>query len=116
MQTRNGSNSDTMERSTPSSVQLQATTPPTTAQPHPNPLLAAKGRIAPTPGNPKGYPPYELTNVHSFTNSQIVYYITNGQVTNFTTLQKAKKAHNKMFRSLGYNGNSNIDETVNQPT
>ena len=42
---------------------------PTLLQPHSNPALAAIGRIEPTPSNPKGYPPYKLTKVPSYTNS-----------------------------------------------
>jgi hypothetical protein len=42
---------------------------PTLSQPHSNPALTAIGRIKPTPSNPKGYPPYELTKVPNYTNS-----------------------------------------------
>ena len=114
MQTHNSSNSDTMEHSTPSSVQPQATTPPATAQPHPNPALAALGRIEPTPGNPKGYPRYELTDVYSYTNTQLNYYLKSRQITNLAAFQKAKKARDELFRSLGNDGNTDIEEMANQ--
>jgi hypothetical protein len=54
---------------------------PTSFQPHLNPTLAAMGRIIPTPGNLKGYPPYELVKVLGYTNCQILYYICGGQIT-----------------------------------
>jgi hypothetical protein len=51
---------------------------PTSFQPHLNPTLATMGRITPTLGNLKGYPPYELTKVLGYTNHQILYYIRGG--------------------------------------
>jgi hypothetical protein len=55
------------------------------------------GRITPTPGNPKGYPPYELAKVLGYTNHQILYYIYRGQITNSTAFQKAKKSHDELL-------------------
>jgi hypothetical protein len=51
---------------------------PTSSQPYLNPTLAAMGRIIPTLGNPKGYPPYKLVKVLGYTNCQILYYIRGG--------------------------------------
>jgi hypothetical protein len=65
------------------------------------------GRITPTPGNPKGYPPYELTKVLGYTNCQILYYICRGQITDSAAFQKAKKSHDELLQSLGDNSNSN---------
>jgi hypothetical protein len=42
---------------------------PALSQPHSDPALAAIGRIEPNPGNPKGYPPYELSKVPGYTNA-----------------------------------------------
>jgi hypothetical protein len=41
---------------------------PAFSQPYSDPALAAIGRIEPNPGNPKGYPPYELSKVPGYTN------------------------------------------------
>jgi hypothetical protein len=41
---------------------------PALSQPHSDPTLAAIRRIKPNPGNPKGYPPYELSKVPGYTN------------------------------------------------
>jgi hypothetical protein len=65
------------------------------------------GRIIPTLGNLKGYPPYELVKVLGYTNCQILYYICRGQITDSAVFQKAKKSHDELLRSLGDNGDSN---------
>ena len=51
---------------------------PVLLQPHLNPALIIVGRIEPTPSNPKGYPPYNLLKVPSYTNVQILYYLRGG--------------------------------------
>jgi hypothetical protein len=73
---------------------------PALSQPHSDPALAAIRRIEPNPGNPKGYPPYELSKVPGYTNMQIVYYLHRGQITNFAVFQKLKKSHDKLLWSL----------------
>jgi hypothetical protein len=70
------------------------------------------GRIIPTPGNPKGYPPYELAKVLGYTNRQILYYIRGGQVTDSVAFQKAKKSHDELLWSLGDNSDSNNKSTT----
>jgi hypothetical protein len=70
---------------------------PILLQPHSNPALAIIGRIEPIPSNPKGYPPYELTKVPGYTNSQIIYYLCRGQITDFAAFQKIKKSHDELF-------------------
>jgi hypothetical protein len=70
---------------------------PTLLQPHSNPALAAIRRIEPTPSNPKGYPPYKLAKVPSYTNSQIIYYLCRGQITNFAAFQKIKKSRDELL-------------------
>jgi hypothetical protein len=42
---------------------------PALSQPYSDPALAAIRRIEPNPGNPKGYPPYELSKVPGYTNT-----------------------------------------------
>jgi hypothetical protein len=70
---------------------------PTLSQPYSNPALATIRRIEPTPSNPKGYPPYKLTKVPSYTNSQIIYYLCGGQITNFAAFQKIKKSRDELL-------------------
>jgi hypothetical protein len=76
------------------------------------------GRIIPTLGNPKGYPPYELVKVLGYTNCQILYYICRGQITDSAAFQKAKKSHDELLQSLGDNSNSNDESTTlpHEPT
>jgi hypothetical protein len=75
---------------------------------------ASLGRITPTLGNPKGYPRYKLSKVPSYTNTQILYYLRGGQITDFAAFQKLKKSRDELFRSLGKNGDSN-DESETLP-
>jgi hypothetical protein len=88
---------------------------PTLSQPHSNPALAAIGRIEPTPSNPKGYPPYELAKVPGYTNSQIIYYLRGGQITDFAAFQKIKKSRDELLRSLGESGDSD-GESITPPS
>jgi hypothetical protein len=75
-------------------------------QPHLDPTLAANGRIIPAPSNPKGYPPYELLKVLSYTNNQILYYLCWGQITDSAAFLKIKKSRDELLQSLGKNSNS----------
>ena len=68
--------------------------------PHPNSQLANLGRICPTTTNLKGYPPYDVSNVTSYTNAQINYYLGQNMITNITAFQKAKKVRNKLFQDI----------------
>jgi hypothetical protein len=68
--------------------------------PHPDSQLADLGRICPTSTNPKGYPPYDVSKVTSYTNSQINYYLRQNMIPNITTFQKAKKIRDELFRDI----------------
>lgn len=68
--------------------------------PHPDSQLADLGRICPTPTNPKGYPPYDVSKVTSYTNAQINYYLRRNMITNITAFQKAKKIRDELFRDI----------------
>ena len=68
--------------------------------PHPDSQLADLGRICPTPTNPKGYPPYDVSKVTSYTNSQISYYLRRNMIPNITAFQKAKKIRDELFRDI----------------
>ena len=37
-------------------------------------------RAQPTPKNPRGYPPFNMSFVPSYTNNQITYYYTTGAI------------------------------------
>jgi hypothetical protein len=65
--------------------------------PHPNSQLADLGRIYPILTNLKGYPPYNVPKVTSYTNSQINYYLRRNMISNITTFQKAKKIRDELF-------------------
>jgi hypothetical protein len=62
-----------------------------------DPAFAVIRRIEPTPSNPKGYPPYELSKVPGYTNMQIIHYLHGGQIADFTAFQKLKKSHDKLL-------------------
>jgi hypothetical protein len=98
-----------------SEANISSEVSPTLLQPHSNPALATIGRIEPTPSNPKGYPPYELTKVPGYTNSQIVYYLCGGQITNFAAFQKIKKSHDELLQSLGESSNSGSESIAPPP-
>ena len=87
----------------------------TLSQPYSNPALIAIRRIKPTPSNPKGYPPYELAKVPGYTNSQIIYYLYGGQITNFAAFQKIKKSCDELLQSLGESNDLN-GESITPPS
>jgi hypothetical protein len=89
--------------------------PSASMQPHPDPTLAANGRIIPAPGNPKGYPPYELSKVLGYTNNQILYYLCRGQITDSAAFLKIKKSRDELLQSLGKNGNSSNESEETLP-
>jgi hypothetical protein len=68
--------------------------------PHPNSQLADIGRILPTVNNPKGYPPYDVAKVTSYTNSQIAYYLKRNMIKDITAFQKAKKIRDEIYRGI----------------
>jgi hypothetical protein len=71
-----------------------------TVYPHPDSQLADLGRICPTLTNPKGYPPYDVSKVTSYTNSQINYYLRRNMIPNISAFQKAKKVRDELFRDI----------------
>jgi len=73
---------------------------------HPDPHLAARNRIQPTQANPKGYPPFELRQMPSYTNNQLRYYLTRGQVTDISTFTKAQRLREDLNRSVGLRGDT----------
>jgi hypothetical protein len=89
--------------------------PSASMQPHLDPTLATNGRIIPAPGNPKGYPPYELLKVLGYTNNQILYYLCRGQITDSAAFLKIKKSRNELLQSLGKNGNSSNESEETLP-
>ena len=89
--------------------------PESDGQPHPNPRLAALGRITPSPGNPKGYPPFNLAHVAGYTNNQLVYYLQTHQVPDLVAFQKAKKARDELLRSFDHNGESDEEQGRDTP-
>jgi len=68
--------------------------------PHPNSQLADIGRILPTVNNPKGYPPYDVAKVTSYTNSQIAYYLKRNMIKDITAFQKVKKIRDEIYRGI----------------
>ena len=68
--------------------------------PHPNSQLADIGRIRPTVNNPKGYPPYDVAKVTSYTNSQIAYYLKRNMIKDITAFQKVKKIRDEIYRGI----------------
>jgi hypothetical protein len=67
---------------------------------HPNSQLADIGRILPTVNNPKGYPPYDVAKVTSYTNSQIAYYLKRNMIKDITAFQKVKKIRDEIYRGI----------------
>jgi hypothetical protein len=52
--------------------------------------------------------------VPSYTNSQIVYYLRRGQITDFAAFQKIKKSRDELLQSLGESGDSD-GESITPP-
>jgi hypothetical protein len=53
--------------------------------------------------------------VPSYTNSQIIYYLHRGQITNFAAFQKIKKSRDELLQSLGESGNSGSESIAPPP-
>jgi hypothetical protein len=52
--------------------------------------------------------------VPGYTNSQIIYYLHRGQITNFAAFQKIKKSRDELLQSLGESGDSD-DKSITLP-
>jgi hypothetical protein len=52
--------------------------------------------------------------VPGYTNSQIIYYLHRGQITDFIAFQKIKKSCDELLQSLGESGNSD-GESITPP-
>jgi len=79
---------------------------------HPDPHLAARNRIQPTQANPKGYPPFELRQMPSYTNNQLRYYLTRGQVTDMSAFTKAQRLREDLNRSVGLRGDTDDEDEL----
>ena len=44
------------------------------------PTTNPNARVEPTDDNPRGYPPFDMSLVPSYTNSQLTYYFTSGAI------------------------------------
>jgi hypothetical protein len=53
--------------------------------------------------------------VPGYTNSQIIYYLCGGQITNFAAFQKIKKSHDELLQSLGESGDLD-SESITPPS
>src|SRR5436190_3906231 len=73
-----------------------------------NPTANPHARVAPTPDNPRGYPPFDMERVPNYTNNQITYYYTTGaipaaELTRFHQLMKQRKVSLEL---IGWDGMS----------
>src|SRR2546430_11374570 len=73
--------------------------PPTT-RPH--------ARVAPTNDNPRGYPPFDMRLVPSYTNNQLTYYFTTGAIPaeDQPEFQRLMKDRRDSLQLLGWDGAS----------
>jgi len=79
---------------------------------HPDPHLAARNRIQPTQANPKGYPPFDLRQMPSYTNNQLRYYLTRGQVTDMGAFIKAQRQREDLNRTQGLRGDTDDEDEL----
>jgi len=79
---------------------------------HPDPHLAARNRIQPTQANPRGYPPFDLRQMPSYTNNQLRYYLTRGQVTDMGAFIKAQRQREDLNRALGLRGDTDDEDEL----
>ena len=85
------------------------------APPNPEPDPNPRARGDPTPGNPRGYPPFNINLVPSYTNNQLTYYFTTGAIpaAEQARFQKLMKERKISLDLLGWNGES--DQGNNEP-
>jgi hypothetical protein len=81
---------------------------------HPDPHLEARNRIQPTQANPKGYPPFDLRQMPSYTNNQLRYYLTRGQVTDMSAFTKAQHQREDLNRTLGLRGDTDDEDELSR--
>lgn len=79
------------------------------------PFTNPHSRLTPTPGNPRGYPPFDMRLVPNYTNNQITHYYTTGAIpaadqTRFHQLMKQRKTSLDL---IGWDGESVEDEGNN---
>jgi hypothetical protein len=76
------------------------------------PATNPRARVASTPENPHGYPPFDMRLVPNYTNNQITFYYTTGVIpaaeqTRFQQLMKQRKTSMDL---IGWDGASDDDE------
>jgi hypothetical protein len=76
------------------------------------PITNPHARVAPTPENPRGYPPFDMRLVPNYTNNQLTYYYTSGAIpaaeqTRFQQLMKQRKTSLDL---LGWDGASDEND------
>src|SRR5438034_712497 len=85
--------------------------PPTTAgsASRAPPTTRPHARVTPTNDNPRGYPPFDMRLVPSYTNNQLTYYFTTGAIpaADQAEFQQLMKDRKDSLQLLGWDGASN---------
>lgn len=74
-------------------------------------------RTVPTPGNPRGYPPFDMQLIPSYANNQITHYFTSGaipaaELPRFQQLMQQRKA---ALDTIGWGGASDDENASRNP-
>jgi hypothetical protein len=80
------------------------------------PVANPHTRIAPTPENPRGYPPFDMRLVPNYTNNQVTYYYTTGAIpaAEQARFQQLMKQRRTSLDLLGWDGASDEDERARE--
>jgi hypothetical protein len=75
---------------------------------------SVRTRIEATPGNPRGYPPFEITKVREYTNNQLKYYARTAAIPSaqLAAFKKAVKERNEINTLAGWSGDTTSEEEL----